>query len=98
MRQRLAEITGLNGEALQHITAAPVSAPSSTPTYDDYTYYDASPAYGEPDHFEPPEPVQPQPRNGKPGKKEWKRTGKKRPGSRLNATRAAHPPRSSLRH
>jgi len=91
MRQRLAEITGLNGEALQHMAAAPVSAPSSTPTYDDYTYYDASPAYGEPDHFEPPEPVQPQPRNGKPGKKEWKKDWKKnRPGSRLNATRAAH--------
>jgi len=77
MRQRLAEITGLNGEALQHMAAAPVSAPSSTPTYDDYTYYDASPAYGEPDHFEPPEPVQPQPRNGKPGKKEWKKDWKK---------------------
>jgi len=77
MRQRLTEITGLNGEALQHMAAAPVSAPSSTPTYDDYTYYDASPAYGEPDHFEPPEPVQPQPRNGKPGKKEWKKDWKK---------------------
>ncbi len=77
MRQRLAEITGLNGEALQHMAVAPVSAPSSTPTYDDYTYYDASPAYGEPDHFEPPEPVQPQPRNGKPGKKEWKKDWKK---------------------
>lgn len=77
MRQRLAEITGLNGEALQHMAAAPVSAPSSTPTYDDYTYYDASPAYGEPDHFEPPEPVQPQPRNSKPGKKEWKKDWKK---------------------
>lgn len=77
MRQRLAEISGLNGEALQHMAAAPVSAPSSTPTYDDYTYYDASPAYGEPDHFEPPEPVQPQPRNGKPGKKEWKKDWKK---------------------
>ncbi|MCD1640182.1 DNA primase [Pseudomonas stutzeri] len=77
MRQRLAEITGLNGEALQHMAAAPVAAPSSTPTYDDYTYYDASPAYGEPDHFEPPEPVQPQPRNGKPGKKEWKKDWKK---------------------
>lgn len=77
MRQRLAEITGLNGEALQHMAAAPVSAPSSTPTYDDYTYYDASPAYSEPDHFEPPEPVQPQPRNGKPGKKEWKKDWKK---------------------
>ncbi|HAR04690.1 MAG TPA: DNA primase [Pseudomonas sp.] len=77
MRQRLAEITGLNGEALQHMAAAPVSAPSSTPTSDDYTYYDASPAYGEPDHFEPPEPVQPQPRNGKPGKKEWKKDWKK---------------------
>ncbi len=77
MRQRLAEITGLNGEALQHMAAAPVSAPSSTPTYDDYTYYDASPAYGEPDHFEPPEPAQPQPRNGKPGKKEWKKDWKK---------------------
>ncbi|CJK73451.1 DNA primase [Streptococcus pneumoniae] len=77
MRQRLAEITGLNGEALQHMAAAPVSAPSSTPTYDDYTYYDASPAYGEPDHFEPPEPMQPQPRNGKPGKKEWKKDWKK---------------------
>ena len=77
MRQRLAEITGLNGEALQHMAAAPVSAPSSTPTYDDYTYYDTSPAYGEPDHFEPPEPVQPQPRNGKPGKKEWKKDWKK---------------------
>ncbi|WP_236450904.1 DNA primase [Stutzerimonas stutzeri] len=77
MRQRLAEITGLNGEALQHMAAAPASAPSSTPTSDDYTYYDASPAYGEPDHFEPPEPVQPQPRNGKPGKKEWKKDWKK---------------------
>ena len=77
MRQRLAEITGLNGEALQHMAAAPVAAPSSTPTYDDYTYYDASPAYGEPDHFEPPEPVQPQPRSGKPGKKEWKKDWKK---------------------
>ncbi|MBK3805479.1 DNA primase [Stutzerimonas stutzeri] len=77
MRQRLAEITGLNGEALQHMAAAPVSVPSSTPTYDDYTYYDASPAYGEPDHFEPPEPVQPQPRNGKPGKKVWKKDWKK---------------------
>ena len=77
MRQRLAEITGLNGKALQHMAAAPVAAPSSTPTYDDYTYYDASPAYGEPDHFEPPEPVQPQPRSGKPGKKEWKKDWKK---------------------
>jgi len=77
MRQRLAEITGLNGEALQHMAAAPVAAPSSTPTYDDYIYYDASPAYGEPDHFEPPEPVQPQPRSGNPGKKEWKKDWKK---------------------
>ena len=54
-----------------------VAAPSSTPTYDDYTYYDASPAYGEPDHFEPPELVQPQPRSSKPGKKEWKKDWKK---------------------
>ena len=79
------------------MAAAPVSVPSSTPTYDDYTYYDASPAYGEPDHFEPPEPVQPQPRNGKPARKCGKRTGKTA-RVRLNATRAAHPPRSSLRH
>ena len=39
MRQRLAELTGLNGEALHQLAATP--APASTPPGDDYGYYDA---------------------------------------------------------
>ncbi|MBE7373231.1 DNA primase [Pseudomonas lopnurensis] len=74
MRQRLTELTGLNGEALQQMTAA--SAPSSAGSaaqYDDNIYYDASPAYDEAAYFEPQEA--PQPSRG--GKKEWKKDWKK---------------------
>ena len=77
MRQRLAEITGLNGETLQQMAAAP-AAPANAPGYDDSAYYDASPAYGEFDYHEPQEAAQP-PRGGKPGKKEWKKDWKKSP-------------------
>ncbi|MGW8172818.1 MAG: DNA primase [Pseudomonas sp.] len=76
MRQRLAEITGLNREALQQMTTAPAAPSSSAPTYDDSAYYDTSPTYAEADYFEPQEAPQ-QPRSGKPGKKEWKKDWKK---------------------
>ncbi len=76
MRHRLAEITGLNREALQQMTTAPAAPSSSAPTYDDSAYYDTSPTYAEADYFEPQEAPQ-QPRSGKPGKKEWKKDWKK---------------------
>ncbi len=74
MRQRLAEITGLNGEALQHMAAAPTPNPdSSPPEYDDSAYYETGAHYAETDYFEPPEP----PKQQRSGKKEWKKDWKK---------------------
>ncbi len=74
MRQRLAEITGLNGEALQHMAAAPTPNPdSSPPEYDDSAYYETGAHYAETDYFEPPEP----PKQQRSGKKEWKKNWKK---------------------
>ena len=78
MRQRLTELTGLNGEALQQMTAAPAPpSAGSAPHYDDSIYYDASPAYDEAAYFEPQEPPQ-QPRGGKKEwKKDWKKSGQR---------------------
>lgn len=74
MRQRLAEITGLNGEALQHMAAAPAPSPgNSTPEYDDSAYYETGAHYAETDYFEPPET----PKQQRSGKKEWKKDWKK---------------------
>lgn len=74
MRQRLAELTGLQGEALQQLAAAP---PATAPHLDDNAYYDASPDYGHGDYYEPAS-ASPQ---GREGKKDWKKDWKK-PGQR----------------
>ncbi len=73
MRQRLAELTGLQGEALQQLTT-PQAAP---PRPDDNAYYDTSPDYGQGDYYEPPSA----PQRPREGKKDWKKDWKK-PGQR----------------
>ena len=74
MRQRLAELTGLQGEALQQLAAAPQAAP---PRLDDNAYYDASPDYGQGDFYEPPSPPQRSREGGKDWKKDWKKPGQR---------------------
>lgn len=74
MRQRLAELTGLQGEALQQLAAAPQAAP---PRSDDNAYYDTDPDYGQGDYYEPPSA----PQRPREGKKDWKKDWKK-PGQR----------------
>ncbi len=77
MRQRLTEITGLNGEALQHMAAAPATAPSSTTEYDDSAYYDTGSHHAEADYFQPPEAPKPQRGGKKEWKKDWKKSGQR---------------------
>ncbi|WP_285960166.1 DNA primase [Pseudomonas tohonis] len=82
MRQRLSEITGLNGEAigqLSHDAPPPSSEPSHYP--DDYHY--GAPAsyesYGEPSqehYFEPPARPQGDWQKGERKKGDWKKGGK----------------------
>lgn len=82
MRQRLSEITGLNGEAigqLSHDAPPPSSEPSHYP--DDYHY--GAPAsyesYGEPSqehYFEPPARQQGDWQKGERKKGDWKKGGK----------------------
>lgn len=73
MRQRLGEITGLHGETLQQMAAAP----EAPPAYDDHAYYDTGAGHEDSDYYAPPEPSQPK----RSGKKEWKKNWKK-PGQR----------------
>ncbi|UIP32215.1 DNA primase [Stutzerimonas kunmingensis] len=78
MRQRLTEITGLNGEALQHMAAAPTTAPSNNSAeYDDAAYYDTGSHYAETDYFQPPEAPKPQRGEKKEWKKDWKKSGQR---------------------
>ncbi len=77
MRQRLTEITGLNGEALQHMAAAPATAPGSTTEYDDSAYYDTGSHHAEADYFQPPEAPKPQRGGKKEWKKDWKKSGQR---------------------
>jgi len=74
MRQRLAELTGLNGEALHQLAATP--APASTPPGDDYGYYDAVSVDYEPPSYEPAPP--PAGKGSKrPWKNDWKKSGQR---------------------
>ncbi len=78
MRQRLTEITGLNGEALQHMAAAPTTAPNNNSVeYDDAAYYDTGSHYAETDYFQPPEAPKPQRGEKKEWKKDWKKSGQR---------------------
>ena len=78
MRQRLTEITGLNGEALQHMAAAPTTTPSNNSAeYDDAAYYDTGSHYAETDYFQPPEAPKPQRGEKKEWKKDWKKSGQR---------------------
>ena len=74
MRQRLGEITGLHGDALQQMSAA---APATATQYDDSAYYDTSTGHEEDARYAPPETTQPK----RSGQKEWKKDWKK-PGQR----------------
>lgn len=74
MRQRLGEITGLHGDALQQMSAA---APTAAPHYDDSAYYDTSTSHEEDAWYAPPEASQ----QKRSGQKEWKKDWKK-PGQR----------------
>ncbi len=74
MRQRLGEITGLHGDALQQMSAA---APATAAQYDDSAYYDTSAGHEEDARYAPPETTQPK----RSGQKEWKKDWKK-PGQR----------------
>lgn len=76
MRQRLAELTGLHGEALQQLGTRQPAAPAQSHP-DDSHYYDTGPDYGEGDYYEPPS-APPRPREDR---KEWKKDWKK-PGQR----------------
>ena len=73
MRQRLAEITGLHGDALQQISAAPAPAPH----YDDNAYYDTGTSHDEEAYYAPPEPIQPKRGDKKDWKKDWKKPGQR---------------------
>src|SRR5690606_31287694 len=88
MRQRLSEITGLSGEAMNQVASAPRSHAPSTPShppcsdYPDYgdipdsAYYDSLPDVG---GYEQPAPPQQQyyERNNEGGKGSWKKDGGK---------------------
>ncbi len=74
MRQRLAELTGLNGEALHQLAATP--APASTPPGDDYGYYDAVSVDYEPPSYEPAPPPAGK-GNKRPWKNDWKKSGQR---------------------
>ena len=74
MRQRLGEITGLHGDALQQMTAA---APTAAPHYDDNAYYDASTGHEEDAYYAPQEPPQPRRSDKKDWKKDWKKPGQR---------------------
>ena len=74
MRQRLAEITGLHGEALQQMSVAPSNA---TPHYDDNAYYDVSTGHEEEAYYAPQEPTQPKRGDKKEWKKDWKKSGQR---------------------
>ncbi|OEC33467.1 DNA primase [Pseudomonas cuatrocienegasensis] len=85
MRQRLSEITGLNGEALSQLSAAPrttsAAAPStghdgppSYPDIPDSAYYDAVPSNNE---YENPSPPPAFERSAGKGKGNWKKDGGK---------------------
>ncbi|MBB2496745.1 DNA primase [Aquipseudomonas ullengensis] len=90
MRQRLGEITGLNGEALNQVARsapAPVTAAPSN-DYSGDSYYDAQPDYGDiadyANHIEPPadEGFEPK-KNWKKGEgKPWKKDGNWKKGGR----------------
>ncbi len=74
MRQRLGEITGLHGDALQQMTAA---APTAAPHHDDNAYYDASTGHEEDAYYAPQEPAQPRRSDKKDWKKDWKKPGQR---------------------
>ncbi|MGH8352841.1 MAG: DNA primase [Pseudomonas sp.] len=75
MRQRLSEITGLNGEALGQLAHS--AADPESPGYSEDAYYDAAPNYGDyaefgqPHHFERPKKSDDWKKDG------WKKDGKK---------------------
>ena len=83
MRQRLAEITGLHGDALQQMSAA---APSAAPHYDDSAYFDTSTGHEEDAYYAPPEPSQAKRSDKKEWKKDWKKPGQ-RPDSKPRGPR-----------
>ncbi|CAD5108534.1 DNA primase [Zestomonas carbonaria] len=88
MRQRLGEITGLNGEALGQLAQnAPSPAPTSEPPVGSYDYYDAQPDYGDiadySQHIEPPAEAYETKKTWQKGDgKGWKKDGKWKKGDR----------------
>ncbi len=93
MRQRLSEITGLNGEALgQAIQSAPAEEP---PSYDPSAYYDVAPDYGHEEYSPQPEQNW-QKKSGQKGngqkkwEKPWDKKGK-HPDFQPRAPRVAAP-------
>lgn len=80
MRQRLGEITGLSGEALQRTQATSLT-PSDHPPYTDTPYYEAEPAHDYADYAGlgesgPATPLE-RPTQAKGQKGQWKKDGKK---------------------
>ncbi|WP_282344470.1 DNA primase [Pseudomonas sp. PS02288] len=79
MRQRLSEITGLQGDALQHMAHSAPAADSPPPLDDGSVYYEARPAHEhdyEPATFERPNPGSGEKKKWD-GKKDWKKDGRK---------------------
>ncbi|CDZ95599.1 DNA primase [Pseudomonas saudiphocaensis] len=83
MRQRLSEITGLQGDALQQMS---VAAPAAAPHFDDNAYYDTSTGQEEDAWYAPPEAPQPKRSGQKEWKKDWKKPGQ-RPDFKARAPR-----------
>ncbi|MEK1904534.1 MAG: DNA primase, partial [Pseudomonas sp.] len=90
MRQRLGEITGLNGEALSQVARSAPAPATPTPSneYSGDSYYDAQPDYGDiadyANHIEPPADDNFEPKkNWKKGEgKPWKKDGNWKKGGR----------------
>lgn len=76
MRQRLGEITGLNGEALGQLAH---SSPShEPPAYAEDAYYETAPSYGDYAEFGQPQAFEPSQQKAGNWKKDgWKKDGKK---------------------
>ena len=94
MRQRLGEITGLNGDTLaQMARSTPSTESSSDPLHAADHYYDAQPDYGDiadyANHIEPPESESQPQKNWKKGDgKGWNKDKNWKKGGRDDAPRA----------
>ncbi|MDT4837640.1 DNA primase [compost metagenome] len=98
MRQRLGEITGLNGEALGQLAQNTPPAPASEPPVGAYDYYDAQPDYTDiaadyAHHIEPPaETYEPKKTWQKGDGKGWKKDGSWKKGNRDEMPRRPREP------